>query len=458
MSALSGKKLLTQAEEILRLLSSALRSRTLYPEKHPVIQLNAKRLLDLFRTFHETEDSWSIVLLGGEFVFQKIPLPKVGNIVRSMFREMKDRRIEAITVQKGVTQKELFAFIGLLLEGKDIWTGNVGVTELLAGRKITHIGIKHVDIGRTVETESTDTGQARDFYTQAKMAINRLFVSVSDESGSVTLEEVDKAAGRLLDALESDRFAVLSRIHTRHDPNDLAAHCLNTGILAFLAIEQMGGEPELQREVMLAGFLHDIGLMDSPPRIDKGFVRRSADQTVYAEHPIRGLAVLRNIPGVPTAAEVAAFEHHMRWDASGFPNLDKPGKMHAVSTAVAIGSAYDLYLHAEDYIAPEEIPQLLTRSTDTEFEGRILAHFLVAVGAFPPGTYVKLTSNDVGVVIRTGNEEVFRPIIKVMVKADGQKVSGEEFIDLTKRDPRGGNFLISISSSVKPENAPNFTR
>ena len=447
----SRRQKMADTEEILKLFSSTVRGRQFYPEGHSVVKLGDRRLLERLNAFMETEDSWTIVLLGGEFVFEKVPMPKISAIIRPLYNNMNDQMIESITIQKGIEEREIANFITLLLKGRKIWKENSDPIKILKDLKIKNIAIKRVELALRLESFSTNTDQARDIYATSKEALKQLFIDIMDEETQPNLYEFKVVILRLIDALIEDHFAVVSRIHTVHDPDDIIAHCLNTGILAYLTAMGLDIDSDDLPDIMLAGFLHDIGAVDVPIEIQDGKLRASSDKWVYIEHPIRGMGILRNIPGVPTVTEVVAFEHHIHWDGDGFPKLVAKEKTNMASSIISLASTYDQLLHTGKYVPFEQVALRIIEMADTKFDPRIVSRFLIAVGVYPPGTYVKLTTRDVGVVLESGKGEVYRPIVKLLRKADGSECGENELLDLTERDPTTNSYMASVMNSIDPK-------
>ncbi len=59
------------------------------------------------------------------------------------------------------------------------------------------------------------------------------------------------------------------------------------------------------------------------------------------QHPVLGADYLLKTPGVPRLAVVTAYEHHMRFDGTGYPRGQQPWTQHICSHMTAISDAYD---------------------------------------------------------------------------------------------------------------------
>lgn len=441
---------LRHTEEILKSLTLTMRSRTLYPEGHPLLTTSSQKVIAQMREHLEHDDAWTIVLLGGEFVYDRVPLSRLMPHVQPLYKTLAGRQIDSLTVRKGVTPAEIVAFFGLVLAPHDLWDKGGDPTTALAGVGIKNLIIQRVDIAKGGAIVSTDTDEARDIYVSLKQALKAFGLSLVDPRRTPSLDLVNQLRDRLVAAMQGDPFAVASRLHTRHAPDDLFAHSINTAIIAYLASRAMGVSPTLLPDVVTAGLLHDIGLMDIPPKIRDGAVLVSDDSRIYVEHPIRGLGILRSIPGVPLLAEIAVFEHHRQWNGEGFPHLADKRAMSTAAAIISMANAYDHLMHGAVYTPPEQIPLRMIKMAGSDFEPRMLAHFLVALGMYPPGTYVQLTTEETALVVDASRGDVFRPTVKVLRDRDGNDVLEDRQLDLTERDPDTGGYHASIVRSVPP--------
>jgi len=423
----------------------------MYPTGHPLVERSCQRLSEGFDEFMTDTESWTIVLIGGEFVYEKVPLPKISTLVGPLYRVMGNKRIESISVKKGVATSEINSFIDLLLSEESVWDRDEELLTRLALEDVKNISFNRIEIPLDDQTISTDTDEARNIYTSLKHALTRFFISIFDPRKFPSLDLVDILRRRLIDNMAEDRFAIVSRLHTMHDPDDLIAHSINTAIISYVTAQTMGIKNTITSDIFLAGLLHDIGMMDIPPKYEDGIIRSSLDKRIYLEHPLRGMSILRSIPGAPPVAIVAALEHHIQWDLQGFPRIKRKGKMNLASCIVSMASVYENFLHREAHVSPEGIWSRMLLMVGTEFEKRVLAHLLLSLGVYPPGTYVTLTDDSIGVVVETSKSDIYRPFVKILQDHDGGQCEKESSVDLTERDLASGSFLLSIKHSISAD-------
>jgi HD-GYP domain-containing protein (c-di-GMP phosphodiesterase class II) len=444
---------LQQTDELLKIFSSALRSRGMYPEGHPILEANCQRFIDVFQTMMaDHQEQWTIVLLGGEFLYEKVPMLRISETAQPLYRAMANSQIESITMYSGVTIKELSRFISLLVADSAYWKE---MADVIGGggsdANLPHIVFKRVEITADARDVSTNTDDARGIYAAVKKNLTAVALSLLAPNAQPTLEALDLAKDRLWGALKGDRFAAISRLLTRHAPDDLIGHCLNATIVAYATAKEMGADENFLAELLKAGLLFDLGLTDTPPKVVDGVLRAATDKNIFLEHPLRGAGLIAQAPNAPPLAYLVAFEHHARWDGAGFPSL-AGRKMNFASALIAAASAYDKLLHGDPPRPPEEAAQRLVQLAGGELEPRIVAHLLAALGAYPPGTFVKLTNGEIALVLEPAPADVFRPAVKVLKHPDGSPALTEVRRDLTAKQA-GGAYLTSVQRSIEPREA-----
>jgi HD-GYP domain-containing protein (c-di-GMP phosphodiesterase class II) len=98
-------------------------------------------------------------------------------------------------------------------------------------------------------------------------------------------------------------------------------HAVGVSMLGLsLARQLMPGDAARQRQVAIAGLLHDVGELYIDPTFLRRGTRLSVSQWKHVvTHPLVGHRVLRNMPGAGQAVAEAVLMHHERLDGFGYP-------------------------------------------------------------------------------------------------------------------------------------------
>ena len=119
-------------------------------------------------------------------------------------------------------------------------------------------------------------------------------------------------------------------------------HSTNVSILNVAQAKSLGIEGRLLHDVGVAALLHDIGKMSVPEEIlSKPGALRPEELEVIQRHPVLGAHYLLDMPGVPKLAVVSSFEHHMKYDGTGYPKVSVGWSQNLCSQITAVSDYFD---------------------------------------------------------------------------------------------------------------------
>jgi HD-GYP domain-containing protein (c-di-GMP phosphodiesterase class II) len=105
-------------------------------------------------------------------------------------------------------------------------------------------------------------------------------------------------------------------------------------------------------------------------------------------HPVYGARYLSGLPDMPKLAMITAYEHHLRYDAAGYPlSTRQEKKQHLVSQMVAIADAFDAMRTETPYrraIDIREIRAMMIRGAGVVFNPELVACFWKSLEQFAP--------------------------------------------------------------------------
>lgn len=150
-------------------------------------------------------------------------------------------------------------------------------------------------------------------------------------------------------------------------------HARRVATLAVnLAMTLQIGEPRLS-DIERAALLHDLGRLALPDALLNCDERSlsAGDRARFRAHPQHAHAMLKNVPILAAAAEIAVAAHE-RCDGSGFPHGLEGDAIPRGATIVGLASAYTALVAGESPITPSAALERLTGPRAAEFDPEVL--------------------------------------------------------------------------------------
>lgn len=223
-------------------------------------------------------------------------------------------------------------------------------------------------------------------------------------------------------------------------------HALAVSALMISLARKMKLTETEVREAGLAGLLLDIGVNYLPlnPDLPKGDFR-NADPKIWQQHVMLGFRALQNDDDLPQAVLDACLQHHERIDGSGFPKGLAGDAIAPMARMAAICDTFDFLLTRTDGGPPLDPGVAVQRLTRDEgaFDPDILRMFVESVGMYPTGTFVRLASDKLAMVIDIDPRDSTKPVVQVFYDyATGQRVVAHR-IELARCS--GQNAIVEVA-------------
>jgi hypothetical protein len=153
------------------------------------------------------------------------------------------------------------------------------------------------------------------------------------------------------------------------------------------------------------------------------------------QHTALGFDILRNQGDIPLLAAHIAYQHHEKFDGSGYTRGLSGTDIHEYARIVSIADVYDALTSDRPYkegCLPHEAYEIMMSLANTHFDPVILKQFLDQIALYPLGTIVQLSTGDIAVVIKVIPGLQTRPTLKVLFDANSCRLSNGPEIDLAE--------------------------
>ena len=176
---------------------------------------------------------------------------------------------------------------------------------------------------------------------------------------------------------ESNPLKLLAEIKSNDEYT--FTHSSNVGILTMYLAERLGFGHYLNK-IGIAAILHDVGKATTPDDIlSKEGPLTEKERIVMEEHAIKGAMYVMKLKGVNNLAVLAAMEHHIKYDGSGYPRIKGGWEPNIVSQIITVADVYDALRSMRPYRVPmpqDQIIRILTDESGTTFNPYIVECFL----------------------------------------------------------------------------------
>lgn len=417
-------------EQILTSLNAALNSIGLYPKGHPSTAAPARKTYTLLKDFFKTENKFSIALIDEALVFDEVPVVDAEEQFGDIINAMRENEVEAIIFEKGLIDGEIISLIDILtLEEKPKGEALQKQSSKLG---IRHITLKTIEnIRPTIEVYNDAIDIVKDLMGEVRMG------KIPDSAPVISIVE------EISDQVLADHDAMVGLSMIKNYDDYLYNHSVNVGIISLSIAKQMGLSQDDVKLVGIGGILHDIGKTGVAEEIIKKPGGLSNDEwEKIKEHPTIGGNIMKHMKGVGEEAMRMAMEHHVRYDHSGYPDIQD---IHPYSFIVSIADAYDalttLRVYQKPY-PPVDAVKILKELSGKHFPPEVVDAFMEMVGMYPIGTLVRLNTNEAAVVTHNHDDNQTKPIVKIAFDIDGNRLSDSIELDLADAESNSDNKSI----------------
>jgi HD-GYP domain-containing protein (c-di-GMP phosphodiesterase class II) len=193
--------------------------------------------------------------------------------------------------------------------------------------------------------------------------------------------------------------------------------------LYLIALGRQLGFPKKELSHLgLIGMLADVGKIRLPRALlDKPGMLAPSEYGLVKEHVRLGLDALREAGELPPEVELGIAQHHERLDGSGYPKGLKGNDISIYGRMAAIADSFAALITPRAYAnpsAPQDALMNLYEWAGSSFHEPLVEQFVQAVGVFPVGSLVELSSGEVAIVVAHNRVRRLEPRVLVLTWPD----------------------------------------
>ena len=320
--------------------------------------------------------------------------------------------------------------------------------------------VKDIFAGKKLDLY-TDKSNWRDEFPKARAALHSLsecvkgILSCTDKNNTFDMVKVKQAVEPMINSISRNPDACiwLARMKAKDDYS--YNHSLGCSIWSVALGRQLGLPKSDLRSLAIGGLLLDVGKLQVNQDLLFSKRRLSAEEFEQIKpHVVLGVESLKNSGVINQDVLDMAAYHHERHDGSGYPNGIGGDEIPVFARIAAIVDCYDAitsHRHYATALSPSRAIKELYDSKGVDFQAELVEEFIQAVGIYPAGTLVELSSGEVAIVVAEYRSRRLRPQVMVLLDQNKAPITESVLIDLMTKTQTDDGKPLEIVDSLEAE-------
>lgn len=303
-------------------------------------------------------------------------------------------------------------------------------------------------------TVQEEAPKARQIVDDAMHVYRRV---ITDVKGGKTIDTkgVEKVVGSLVDSIIRNQTALGWLVRLKQQSDVAYDQSISVCVMA-LTFGRYLGIPKVElNELGSAALLQDIGKIHLPIELlNGGDPLTPQELKLVKRHVDMSVVMLRKQSGLPPKVIDIVYGHHERFDGSGYPRGLEKGQIGILSTIAGLVDSYEAMLADRPHREPRTSFQALMElyeGRDRLFPNAIVEQFIQCVGIFPVGSFVELTSGEIGVVVYRDRIQQLKPKVMLLLDKEGSRIADPETINLATQNVPPGTVPKLVNKVVDPK-------
>lgn len=365
-------------------LTAAITNVSLYPSTHPRVAPYIDRTHESLTAMLEVTPQVMVLLIDDELVSsnRKIVLP--GSAGQALVRILKKKGVESISFLSGLPRSHLETLIqGLaspdaqaLHSTSCIKLGKVEVAGSSGGGGDDG---DEVDVALRKKTLEEEIGEFIEYREHGLSSMRDMYNAIK-QGDRMDIKVIHSIVGEFVRRFrrEMNPLSLLGQIKN-HDEYTFV-HVTNVALLVMCQAEALGFSGANLHDIGVAALLHDVGKLIIPDAIvAKPSSLTSQERNVMEQHATLGAQYLISQKEIPSLALLAALEHHIKFDGTGYPAIPGRWRPHFVCQLITVGDVFDAMRSRRPYreaMPMPEIMKIMRASRGTLFNPMLVDFFL----------------------------------------------------------------------------------
>jgi putative nucleotidyltransferase with HDIG domain len=451
--------------EFIVRFSRLLKATALYDRKNVIIDRLAQECLQLINSIVQSEGNLFIKIVRDNFFFNNVRIQVKTDkyaMFKAFWQEMRKRWIGDVEFSTEVQSEHLKDLVYLLSGLEENNESNyLYVKKQLEYRDIDSIQVGKLEFFKDedIYIDSEDQKKySKDVYFKSIGLVKEVVDSIHQQK-ALNIRKAKRLMQIAVNAIMQDDSTLLGLANIKNYDEYTFNHSVNVAIYAIALGQRIGIPKKHLSHLGMAGLFHDMGKTRIPKEILNKTGKLSPEEwSMMRSHPLVGTELIMRMKEwgeLSTRMIEGAFEHHLRYDLTGYPKLTRKRRITLFGRIIAIADFYDALVRPRVYnrfpYVSEKILGIMIERSGKDFDPSIVKVFINMIGIFPLGTLVLLNTNEMGLVtqIQEDSELIDRPKVCLLYYGDGEYRKGK-VVDLKEMDEATRDFKRTIVKTLDP--------
>ena len=293
----------------------------------------------------------------------------------------------------------------------------------------------------TVEQEFS---KALEVFDGAKYVMSRMVADLL--AGKTTaLDKVQEVINEIVESMLRNPDALMWVAMTKQQDATLYGHGIRVAVYMVAMGRHIGLDRDYLGRLGMVGALLDIGKTTLPLSLLTKPGQLTDDEfDLVKGHVNKSLELIEGVTKLHPDIKKGIAQHHEREDGSGYPHGLAGKEIGLFGRMAAIVDAFVALTNERTYakpLPPYDALRKLTEWSRTLFHAQLTEQLIQAIGVFPVGSIVELSTNEVAVVIRQNRAQRLKPHVLVVRGPYKKPLPEPVYIDLLEEKPATGAVI-----------------
>jgi HD-GYP domain-containing protein (c-di-GMP phosphodiesterase class II) len=464
LSADNNQQASRRGDRFLQSFHRLINTVRIYQENHPILKECAQEFIDAASAWWEEDDCLTLHTSRERFLIQEEKLQYLrenAKLIHELLRYFEQRGIPGLrfcSELKTVPSEGLIDFVLKLNQAEQ----ETDPLRWIEGQ-IKDNGYSWVEIMRPAE----GIPQERDLERKeiAKKTYAYAMESIKEVSRKVLsnqrtgVRKLKRVVQNMVNILMDDDSVLIYMSTIRQHDDYTYTHSVNVATLALCLGKRIGLSRVSLRRLGICGLVHDLGKVQIPLEIlNKPGKLNRPEVDEMERHPLKSVAQiikLRASRELKAKIMLPPFEHHLKYDLSGYPRIERKVPVSLFGRILTIVDVFDAVtsprIYRQTTLSPDRAIAVMMKGLGKDFDPILLKVFANMLGVYPVGTLLELDTGEIGLVINNPEEgDRTRPrIMLISSNGKGGHVKGG-VVNLYERNPTTGSFRRNVKKSFHP--------